>query len=1425
MPDAARLVEVRAQRQGSGYLITDRLVLTAWHVIRPAPGAPLPQVAVRVEARIAPRAAPVSVEEPAQLLWPQEEPGEDLDFALLLLAAPLPVEPVSWAALAESGRLEVQTIGYPDVAIDAARRLRDTKEVSGWTRLGDRLRERREGRGTFEIRMADEDQPPGPPAAAWPAMSGAAVFAAEVLIGVIRLASSQNQRGILDALPVERLLTRPDVHEAAQRAGCALPRRLVAACGAPADAQRLTYRWPQAWDFEAYMEEKRGGSFQGREWLFREIDAWRASGEARALLIRAAFGVGKSALLAEYVRRQRGEAVLAWHFCQHDTQATLRPGTFVRSIATQLAQNLPAYREAVEESLDLQKALDEADADPGSSLEAAVLAPLSRLSAPPQSRILVIDALDEGLELAGGAGTRTTIVDLLARKAGRFPPWLRVLASSRPNPAVLTPLSSAFAPAEIDAGAEGNREDLRAFVLARCAAAQVSARLAAAGLTPQDCADLLLTRSGGKFLLVVHALRDLASGALTPGDLASLPPGMDSFYLDFFQRRFGADAARYGEVAPLLSVMCAAQEPLTRAELSEVLEISLRSVQMIQARLPDFLRLRAERLSFDHASLKEWLTLDGEDGLPRAAVFAIDLSDARARLTRWARARVAAGTAHESLYLLADLAAHLPSPAERRDVYAQLLLASFPWSCARLASAGVPGLLADAEHLAGHPEQGLFQDLVRNSELALRRSPSQWRAQVLGRLGTQEAGSLGLPQLAASARVFLAGSAAPEILVPATRSLRWVSGQDVVLDGEAPLLALPDGRIVSEGPAHALRIWDRTRRAEPLELAGHTKPIEALALLPDGRIVSGGQDRSVRVWDPQLLTPSLVLKGHSGAVLKLAALPDGRIVSGGAEGTVRVWHPSGAPPLILEGHTQEITALAVLPDGRIASGADDACVRIWDLAHPQDPQVLEGHEARVVALLVLPDDRLASSSWDATIRIWSRSDGRALRTLDGHAGAVGPLALLSDGRLVSGADDGSVRIWDLSGRCSTVVLAGHTDWVWRLAVLPDDRIVSGSHDGTVRVWSMRAVPGAPPSVVFRGHSGKLRALALLPDGRVASAADDRTVRVWDPAHQVSVTTGDAEAVAVEALAALPDGRAAWGAADGGVQISDLSTAAPTVLKGHTAEVRALAVLPDGRVASAARDRTVRVWDLTGRHEPRVLTGHSGAVDVLAVLPGGRLASGGWDRCVRVWDLARPGELQVFKGHTDRIRALATHPDGRIISGGADGTVRVWDPTPGTQPQVLEGHTACVRALAVLPDGRIVSASRDRTLRVWDLKDPDRPLVLEGHTGRVRALALLPDGRIASGATDGTVRLWDLRAGIETLVLAGHEGEVRALAVLPDGRVASSGDDHTVRVWPQGPHQTQRSFIADAPVLSLSITAAGLLLAGCKDGAVHLLSGS
>jgi WD40 repeat protein len=1129
---------------------------------------------------------------------------------------------------------------------------------------------------------------------------------------------------------------------------------------------RSDWSWPKAWDFTTYRSEKRQG-FVGREWLFEEVRAWATNPESeQALLIGADYGVGKSAFLAELLDTgAAGLPVVAQHFCRADISDTLEAGRLVRSLASQLAESLPAYRALLEadDAKELRETLDQANQKPLPAFDQAVLAPLRRIEAPATQVLLVIDALDEALDHRPGSGdgTRTTIVELLAKEARNLPPWLRVLATSRRRDEVLKPLRQGFfSIEEINAEEAENLADIHAYVQARCQQEPLAPILCRAGLSAIDTADVLQTKSGGKFLYAVRVLNDLASGALTLENrktLDALPPGMDGFYEAAFERRFSEEAS-YAAVQPILALLCEQREPLGFQTLAAILGFSVRNVSAALQPLNDLLRLvpvsalessgRSDVLcSFDHLSLEQWLSEENEYFQFRAGRFGVDREEAKQQLRTWALAEVAANRAHTSPYLVRHLASHLRDDERAEVIGGQLL--QFPWLQARLKMAGLNALLGDF-----NPPQ--YEPHTLPPEVNTLGRALWLSAHVL----SHEEGWNGQEQLASQLLARLAEGAVTQGLEQQTRDWLQQAG------GAAPRAASLLG--------HSALL-----RTLPVGSG-----VQAVVELPDGRLASASLDTTIRLWDPASGSCSAVFEGHQDSVMALAVLGDGRLASGSGDATIRLWDPaSGSCSAVLEGHEAPVMALEVLADGRLVSGSDDHTVRLWDPASGSCSAIFEGHQDGVWALAVLADGRLASSgSYDKNIRIWDPVSGTCSAVFQGLEKEVNALAVLADGRLASASFDSTIRLWDPASGCCSAIFQGHGSWVNALAVLTDGRLASASFDTTIRLWDPAS---GSCSAVFEGHGGGVNAMWVLADGRLASGSDDHTIRLWDPAS------------------------------------SDCSA----VFQGDEKEVMALAVLADGRLASGSRDRTIRLWDPASGSCSAVFQEQEYGVNALAVLADGRLASAD-GFTISLWDPASGSWSAVLQGHEDWVMSLEVLADGRLASGSRDRSIRLWDPASGTCSAVFEWDWRRVNSLAVLADGRLASGSDGHTIRLWDPTSGDRSAVFQGHGDEVLwALAVLADGRLASGSSDHTIRLWDPASGSCSAVFQGHRDCVRALVVLGDGRLASGSDDNTIRLWdPRLPDGASRVlFVADAAITALAwVPTHQLLVAGDASGRLHWL---
>jgi hypothetical protein len=124
------------------------------------------------------------------------------------------------------------------------------------------------------------------------------------------------------------------------------------------------------------------------------------------MLITGDPGLGKSAIIAEMVERREKMGVIAWFCCRWEQPDQLARRVFVEAIAVSLAENLPAYAQALaapELQTLLEKAQTSMEVGPRTLFEQLVLSPLAKLpDPPPESRLILIDALDESLRRARG---------------------------------------------------------------------------------------------------------------------------------------------------------------------------------------------------------------------------------------------------------------------------------------------------------------------------------------------------------------------------------------------------------------------------------------------------------------------------------------------------------------------------------------------------------------------------------------------------------------------------------------------------------------------------------------------------------------------------------------------------------------------------------------------------------------------------------------------------------------------------------------------------------------------------------------------------------------------------------------------------------------------------------------------------------------
>jgi WD40 repeat protein len=779
--------------------------------------------------------------------------------------------------------------------------------------------------------------------------------------------------------------------------------------------ERLWGPLPQPWDFTPFILEKRK-HFVGREWLFQKIDRWRVTSPQAVLLIVGEPGIGKSAIVAALVHENPEGQVLAYHCCRADTPATLEPARFVRSIAAMVSARLEGFSAMLDDPV-IKEALDRADTDPASAFEAAILSPLHEVPRPDGNRrYLLIDALDEAL----AHPKRPTIVEVLAARINRLPPWLGIAATTRSEPGVLSQLRGLPAQA-LEADDPKNQGDVLAFLQRRLSESGLRNKVEASGKTLDDVALDVLQSSAGNFLFVTTAIDAIEAGQLRLDDIESQPPGrLSSLYEVFFNRLFRDAGMDFRAAGQLLEVVAAAREPLSRKQIATATGLDAEKIlPSLFGRLAAFVPVREGRYSLFHRSLFEWLTgWDTQQDQSFAGYYYLSLQEGHKRLANWGWAECQHGITKDHLYCLRHLPTHLAEVGRDDDL--RSLLLNFNWLQTKLEATDPNALIADYDYLPEDKDLQLVQSAIRLSANVLARDARQLAGQLTGRLLGNEASNIqALLKQAAERKVW-----------PWLRPLK-------------PSLTAPGGPLI------------RT-------LEGHTGEVYAVAVTPDGdRAISASDDRTLRLWDLETGQTLRTLEGHTARISAVAITPDGRsAVVGAINGTLQLWDlETGQPICTLEGHTDMIHAVAVTPDGCravSASGSDDNTLRLWDLESGQTILALVGHKGPVTAVAVTPDGRRAvSGSTDKTLRLWDLESGQTIHILY-TSDYLATVSMMPDGhRAVSASSAGTLRVWDLeSGQILRELDAGHTR-VWAVAVTPDGLwVVFGGDGQTLRLWDL-----------------------------------------------------------------------------------------------------------------------------------------------------------------------------------------------------------------------------------------------------------------------------------------------------------------------------------------------------------------------------------
>ena len=395
--------------------------------------------------------------------------------------------------------------------------------------------------------------------------------------------------------------------------------------GCPAEDSYVPFETKE-FNMSEYLDADRAKDFVGRQWLYREVEDAFEEENITGVQIIGSPGSGKSAFASQLICSRTSSSfihtrILGYHFCKYSDKNTQMAGKFVRNLAEMIGRRLPEYGYIVNNNTYIQLSLTEDCIhyqDPVGCFEVAVLSPLRNLKNKPREIywFVVVDALDECLTQVE---TGHSIVYLLNNKIHRFPPWLKVVMTSR-NESDVSLHSSKVKKITIDPEDSRNLKDLEIYVTKRLFQERSLLHRVKSWFRDDSVklitklAAEVLSKSQGNFLFVKELLDywelsrpDLRDAFVPPKTLGDL---YQSYFERLYPRKGNFKYARH-----IFELLVSTFEPLTQKQVFELLRLrenNLDEEYSFKNRLKElghFLKYGKDNtVTLYHLSLTEWLT-------------------------------------------------------------------------------------------------------------------------------------------------------------------------------------------------------------------------------------------------------------------------------------------------------------------------------------------------------------------------------------------------------------------------------------------------------------------------------------------------------------------------------------------------------------------------------------------------------------------------------------------------------------------------------------------------------------------------------------------------------------------------------------------------------------------------------------------------
>ena len=339
-------------------------------------------------------------------------------------------------------------------------------------------------------------------------------------------------------------------------------------------------------------------------------------------------GVGKSALSAQLICSRASspdihKRIIGYHLCKYSDKATQDPGRFVRNLVDLIARRIPEYGMLICDSSFIAGVLQTSCLqDPYDCFEQAIAIPLSQVKNERQYYFIIIDALDECASDSAG----TSLVQFVKDTHNRLPKWVRLVMTSRNDPAVLNHFGG-FPKVYLSSSDARNLQDIEIFIASKLFedAPFLERVKVMLGLSSSDevtyLTNKLLTQSEGNFLFAKLMIQYGKDDWHNQADLNKLPKTVGEQYERYLRRAYGS-RERIRPALAILEILVATCEPLTAKNIFDVLRIQEKidfEYDFVYALkgLSHFLTYGEDNsITLFHQTFREWLTIKDNLGSP-----------------------------------------------------------------------------------------------------------------------------------------------------------------------------------------------------------------------------------------------------------------------------------------------------------------------------------------------------------------------------------------------------------------------------------------------------------------------------------------------------------------------------------------------------------------------------------------------------------------------------------------------------------------------------------------------------------------------------------------------------------------------------------------------------------------------------------------